>query len=57
MIARAVAPVSSCVNCTPMPCVRLPWTPSGVIQTTLPWTAIRFGSSISDNSMKTSSPS
>ena len=51
------APVSSCVNCTPMPCVRLPCTPSGVIQTTLPCTAILLGSSISDSSMNTSSPS
>jgi hypothetical protein len=29
IVARAVAPVSSWVNWTPMPCVRLPWTPSG----------------------------
>ena len=43
MVARAAAPVSSCVNCTPMPCVRLPCTPSGVSHTTLPCTASRFG--------------
>src|SRR6185436_13443319 len=55
--ARAAAPVSSWVNWTPMPCVRLPCTPSGVIHTTLPCTAMRLGSSISDSSMKTSSPS
>ena len=32
----AAAPVSSRVNCTPLPWVRLPCTPSGVIHTTLP---------------------
>ncbi len=36
IVARAAAPVSSCVNSTPMPWVLLPCTPSGVIQTTLP---------------------
>ena len=57
LVARAAAPVSSCVNCTPMPCVRLPCTPSGVSHTTLPCTARRLGSSISESSMNTSSPS
>src|SRR5512132_3158954 len=57
IVALAAAPVSSSVNWTPMPCVRLPCPPSGVIQTTLPCTAMRFGSSISDSSMNTSSPS
>ena len=33
IVAFAAAPVSSSVNCTPMPCVRLPWPPSGVIHT------------------------
>jgi hypothetical protein len=57
MVARAAAPVSSWVNWTPIPCVRFPCTPSGVIQTTLPCTAMRLGSSISESSMNTSSPS
>ena len=43
IVVFALPPVSSCVNWTPMPCVRFPCTPSGVIQTTLPWTAILFG--------------
>src|SRR6185437_5300187 len=57
IVVFAAAPVSSSVNCTPIPCVRLPCPPSGVIHTTLPCTAMRFGSSISESSMNTSSPS
>src|SRR4029453_15457958 len=57
IVAHAAAPASSCWKWTPMPCVRLACAPLGVIQTTLPWIAMRFSSCGSDSIMNTSSPS
>jgi hypothetical protein len=53
---RAVSPSGESLNCTPMPAVRLPCAPAGVIQTTLPDTGRRSLSSISESRMNTSSP-
>jgi len=55
-ILLLVAPLSSSLNCTPIPAVLLPWEPFGVIQTIRPATGNFSLLSIRLNNMNTSSP-
>ena len=56
ILRLASMPDSSLLKCTPMPWALLFCAPGGVIQATVPAIGRRVGSSMSDKSMKTSSP-